>query len=673
MLKVGDMRYILNAGPLILALFGIYLTSLHSYLLFHCLAEVFSIVIACGIFIVIWNSRRLIQNHYLLFIGIGYFHVAVFDLLHTLAFKGMGVFEGYGANLPTQLWVAGRFLEAFSLLFATFFLYRNLPPYRTFAAFASVTALLLASIFYWNIFPDSYIEGFGLTYFKIYSEYAICLVLLAVVGLLIKNSEIFDRKVLVLVVFSILTAIVQELAFTTYLSVYGPSNMIGHLLKVVSFYLIYKAILETSLVTPCELLFRDLKQSEARFRSIFETNVVPIAYCTVDGRVIDANENYLRLIGFSKEELQTTEVRWDTVTPPEWKHVDETALRLLERDGVCNPVEKEYLRRDGTRVPIIFGACRIPGNTGQLVAFAIDLTDRKRVEDALRESEERLRKSRDELELRVQERTSELRTTIKRLELLNQELQEFAYVASHDLQEPLRKIQTFCDLAIKRCSSEIDSTGHEYLKHVLGSAGRMRQLLHDLLEFSRVASKPHLFKQIDLRQLAQEAADIFEATIKETDARIEIGTMPVIEADEIQMLRLFQNLIGNSLKYRSNAPPIIKVHAEEQTEGICDITLTDNGIGFDRQYSERIFAPFQRLHGRNEYDGTGMGLAICRKIAERHGGSIRADSEAGAGSRFTIRLPVKHHPSAEQHGERLPGTETDHLKKATDVASCSSP
>lgn len=903
------MQSFLNAGPLVLALLGIYLTSFHSYLLFHCLAEVFSIVIAFGIFIVVWNSRRLLQNHYLLFIGIGYFYVGGLDLLHTLAFKGMGVFGGSGANLSTELWIAGRYVEAVSLLLATVFLQRKLPPHTTFIAYGLAIGLLLASIFYWNIFPDSYIEGIGLTPFKIHSEYAICLLLFAVVGLLIKNSGLFDRKVLILLVLSVLTAIAQELAFTRYLSVYGPANMAGHFLKIISFYFLYKAIIETSLVTPCDLLFRDLKQSEAKFRSIFETNVVPIAYCSPDGQVIDANQNYLKLIGASKEELAAGEVRWDAITPPEWKHVDEVGAHFLKRDGVCPPLEKEYLRRDGTCVPVLFGACLVPGESGQLVAFAMDLTeqkkmeeelrrsrelaesqtaeleaiyssapvglcvmdrelrylrinerlaalngrparehlgetfreslpdladsleplcrecmetgqpvhhfeiagrdehtgltshyltslhplrdaegqisgvnmvvqditDRKRIEealreseerlrifiehapaslamfdrnmryvsvsrrwlsdyklterdlgglchydifpeiperwkvvhrralagevvqaendrfsrddgsvqwlrwevrpwressgeiggivvfsedttarklaeDALRESEERLRKSRDELELRVRERTSELRTTITRLELLNQELQEFAYVASHDLQEPLRKIQTFCDLAIKRCAPEIDSIGHQYLNRVLNSAGRMRQLLRDLLEFSRVASKPQPLKELDLRQIVLEAADVFEATMKETGARIEIGELPVIEADESQMLQLFQNLIGNSLKYRSSESPLISIYAKASTGGICEINVKDNGIGFDQEYAERIFTPFQRLHGREEYDGTGMGLAICRKIVERHGGNIRADSNPGTGSTFIIMLPIKRDRVSKKNG-----------------------
>jgi light-regulated signal transduction histidine kinase (bacteriophytochrome) len=234
-----------------------------------------------------------------------------------------------------------------------------------------------------------------------------------------------------------------------------------------------------------------------------------------------------------------------------------------------------------------------------------------------------------------------LRSNMARLELLNAELQEFAHVASHDLQEPLRKIQTFCDMAQKRCAHVLDGTTKDYLERVLNSAGRMRQLLSDLLQFSRVATKLEPFKEVDLDRIAREAADVFEASVQETGCRIEVKTMPAIEADESQLLRLFQNLIGNALKFRGDETPNIRIRGRIDNHGICEICVQDNGIGFEPEFADIIFKPFQRLHGRSEYDGTGMGLAICRKIVERHGGNIRAESVPGKGSTFVIRLPAK--------------------------------
>lgn len=265
------MRSVLGVAFLIAALCGIYLTSFHSYLLFHSLAEVFSVVIACGIFMVAWNARWLLQNHYLLFVGIAYLFVGSIDILHTLAYKGMGVFPGEDANLPTQLWIVARYMEAVSLLLAMAFLRRRLIPHVALAAYAFVTGVLLAAVLWWRIFPDCYIEGTGLTPFKIYSEYAISLILLGVIGLLIRNAKAFEPKVLILLIGSIAAAAIGEVAFTQYLSVYGPTNLVGHLLKVVSFYLIYKALIETSLVAPWNLLFRELKQSEEALRELNAT------------------------------------------------------------------------------------------------------------------------------------------------------------------------------------------------------------------------------------------------------------------------------------------------------------------------------------------------------------------------------------------------------------------
>jgi PAS domain S-box-containing protein len=229
-----------------------------------------------------------------------------------------------------------------------------------------------------------------------------------------------------------------------------------------------------------------------------------------------------------------------------------------------------------------------------------------------------------------------------RLELVNAELQDFAHVASHDLQEPLRKIQTFCDMAQRRCSTVLDGTGKDYLDRVVNSASRMRQLLQDLLQFSRVAAKLEPLTEVDLDKIVREAADVFEASVQQTGCRIEIADIPAVEADESQMLRLFQNLIGNAVKFRGPESPLIRICGRLDDLGMCEISVKDNGIGFAPEFADIIFKPFQRLHSRSEYDGTGMGLAICRKIAERHGGTIRAESTPGKGSTFIVRLPAKH-------------------------------
>jgi len=376
------MQSILSVIPLAAALAGIYLTSLHDYLLFHSLAEVFSIVIAAGIFMVAWNARRLLQNHYLLFVGIAYLYVGGIDLLHTLAYKGMGVFEGHGADLPTQLWVAGRYMEAVSLLLAPLFLRRKLFPRLTFAAYGFVTAILLASIFWWRIFPRCLVEGVGLTPFKIYSEYAICLIFLAAAGLLAWNSKAFERRILVFLIASIAAAIAEELAFTTYLNVYGHANLVGHLLKVISFYLIYKAIVETGLVTPWNLLFRDLKQSEEKFRGAFANAAIGFAMTTPDGRFVDANPAYCAITGYAIGELG--DLSFSQLVHPDDREENLKLIgRMLAGQIPDFVVENRYLRKDARVVWVrksVSLARAADGKPLWIISLVEDVTDRKQAE-----------------------------------------------------------------------------------------------------------------------------------------------------------------------------------------------------------------------------------------------------------------------------------------------------
>jgi len=246
----------------VLAFVGLYLTSLYSYLLFHSLAEIFSIVVACGIFMVVINSRRFLDNNYLLFTGIAYLFIGVLDLIHTLGYAGMGVFDGYDTNLPTQLWIASRYIESLTLFIAPLLIGRKLKISVVFLGYTVAISLPLLAIFYWNIFPDCYVERMGLTAFKKISEYIISLILLASIVLLFQKRGEFDRSVLQLLVASIIVTMGSELAFTFYIHVYGFSNLVGHFLKIISFYLIYKAIIETGLAKPYNILFRNLKQNE---------------------------------------------------------------------------------------------------------------------------------------------------------------------------------------------------------------------------------------------------------------------------------------------------------------------------------------------------------------------------------------------------------------------------
>ena len=235
----------------------------------------------------------------------------------------------------------------------------------------------------------------------------------------------------------------------------------------------------------------------------------------------------------------------------------------------------------------------------------------------------------------------ELKRAIENLTRSNKELENFAYVASHDLQEPLRKIQAFSDRLMSKYLDVIDDHGKEYITRMHQSAERMQVLINDLLAFSRLTTQVRSFETIDLNMVFKNVLNDLEINIEKTGAKIETGRLPVIEGDEIQMSQLFLNLLSNSLKFRfPDRPPVIKINAVENRK-FYQITVTDNGIGFDEKYLERIFVIFQRLHNRSEFEGTGIGLAMCKKIVERHNGSITASSKPDMGATFIIELPKK--------------------------------
>ena len=378
----------------ILVFFGLYLASLYNYLLFHSIAEIFSIVVACGIFMVAWNSRRILDNNYLLLIGIAYLLVGGLDLIHTLAYKGMGVFHGYETNLPTQLWIAARYMESLSLFLAPFFFGRKLRFNLVLVGYALATFLLLLSIFYWNIFPVCFIEGIGLTPFKKISEYIISLILLGSIVLLLKNRAQFEREVLQWVVWSIIVSITSELALTFYIDAYGFSNLIGHFFKILSFYFIYKAIIETGLTKPYDLLSRNLKQTEVLLRE--EKNRIQ-GYLDIAGVilvVIDANQKVTlinkkggKTLGFNENEMIGK--NWFDTFIPE-KNRDEVKAEFGKLvDGEIDPIEyleNPILARSGEERIIAWHNAVLRDEKGNIISVLSsgeDITERKKMEKLL--------------------------------------------------------------------------------------------------------------------------------------------------------------------------------------------------------------------------------------------------------------------------------------------------
>jgi signal transduction histidine kinase/PAS domain-containing protein len=270
----------------------------------------------------------------------------------------------------------------------------------------------------------------------------------------------------------------------------------------------------------------------------------------------------------------------------------------------------------------------------------------------------RLQSSKDDLEMRVQERTAALskmneeqKIYMTMLEQSNRELEDFVHVASHDLQEPLRKIQTFADRLANMPQESLNDRARDYLDRMNRAAGRMQALVLDLLRYAHLTSKPEPFTPFNLKDPIEEAVLDLGVLCEEVKGSIECDALPDLEADRVQMRQLFQNLIANGLKYRSDRKPLVRIYDNSPPNGLFwKIHVEDNGIGFDECYLDKVFRPFQRLHGKDSpYQGTGMGLAICRKIVERHGGSITARSKPGEGATFIVELPKKHYRKEAIH------------------------
>ncbi|MBE9029154.1 GAF domain-containing protein [filamentous cyanobacterium LEGE 11480] len=262
------------------------------------------------------------------------------------------------------------------------------------------------------------------------------------------------------------------------------------------------------------------------------------------------------------------------------------------------------------------------------------------------------------LQTELQERKkveAELRDLTLRLKRSNQELESFAYVSSHDLQEPLRKIQAFGDRLRSRANDALDDRSQDYLQRMLNASARAQLLIDNLLTFSRVTSKTRPFIPVNLRDIIAGVLSDLEVQLEKVNGQVSVTEIPEIEADSAQMRQLFQNLISNALKFsRAGVPPIVTITAAIN-QGQVQIKVTDNGIGFESKYDDRIFELFQRLHGRKEYEGSGIGLSICRKIVERHGGDITPHGEPGSGATFIINLPMLQHHSSSHP---LPETST---------------
>ncbi len=359
------------------------------------------------------------------------------------------------------------------------------------------------------------------------------------------------------------------------------------------------------------------KLAEEKFRLAVEA--CPSGMLMIDGGglITLVNAQTEKMFGYSRAELigQSIEI----LVPNEYRETHPRQRKVFARTPGARPMgagrDLFGMRRDGTKFPVEVGLNPIQTSEGPVVlAVVVDISTRKRIED-------------------------ELASKRRDLERSNAELEQFAYVAAHDLQEPLRMVASYTELLSERYRGKLDERADKYIRYAVEGAKRMQQLVNDLLAYSRVDTQGKPLRSTQSDRVMSHVLTGMQRAIRDSGADVVCGALPVVMADEIQLAQLFQNLVGNALKFRSEAPPRVCVDAERRG-AMWQFSVEDNGIGIEMEYAQRVFQMFQRLHERGTYEGSGIGLAIAKRIVERHGGRIWFDSQLGQGTTFYFTLPA---------------------------------
>ena len=640
-------------GGVAAVVLGLYGTFLSSYLLFHTLIELATVSVAFTLFILIWNSRQYLTNTYLRLLGIGYGAIALIDLVHTLSFKGMNVFPGHDANLPTQLWIAARYLQAITLVVAPFCIGRQVNDRLILGGYAAAVAALLAAIFA-GAFPDCYVEGRGLTAFKIGSEYLITLLLLAALFLLYRKRAHFNRAFFLLISWSVACTILSEICFTAYASVYGFANMLGHYAKLAAFYLIYRAVLVTGFKHPFELIFPDIKQVEEALRESHKT-LEETARARI-GELLSLEARYRIVVdnapvivyqldpkglftllegkGLASMELTPGQLVGQSLFERYSDYPDVCASIRQAMDGTLRFAAMDL---SGTYFDSHFGFAPAFDSAPEMIGVAVNITDRKQAEKAEREKE-----------------AAEAANRAKSVFLANM---------SHELRTPLNAILGFS--ALLQRDAGIVGHDREHLDIINRSGEHLLGLINDILDMAKIeAGRVELqIAPFDLYVLVRDLVGMMgqRAIEKGLELRLEQSSRVAryLRGDEIRLRQALVNLLGNAIKFTEQGAVTLRLEALPDPAGgpRLRIEVEDTGPGIAAEDLERVFDPFVQAGQTSAQKGTGLGLAITRQFVELMGGRIGVTSDLGRGSRFWIELPVEPVSASEVAGQQSEGGE----------------
>ncbi|MCK9351682.1 MAG: MASE3 domain-containing protein [Candidatus Paceibacterota bacterium] len=606
-----------------------FILSVYNYPAFHSFADMATVFIAGSVFVVVWNRRHVLDNHYYLFVGIAFVFYAFLDFMHLLGNKGIGIFPGYG-NLGPTFYIASRYLLGISLLLAPAFIKRKVNVFAMFSVYLFAATLILLSVFLWRSFPATFIEGVGLTPFKIFSDYLICATILGAIAVLYLNRRAFDPRVFRLFIHSLLLSVASGLAFTFYADPFDITNTIGHVFQVASFYLIYRAFVETILNKPQDILYRSLrmsaeenlklntklkntnfylKQKEAELREA--QRIAHIGSWSWDSATdtMAWSDEFLRIYGFDPETETMPDFkdqRGRCYPIPDWERINSAAKNTI-KTGVGYEIEVQAFR-NGVPIWITTRGEAVHDDAGKVIGLrgtVQDTTYRKMGEERLR---------------------------------------NFISVLAHELRNPLSPI--VLEVEMLKMRENTDREVKESYEVIERQAANMTKLLKELLDVSRIErGKVELSKKdVELSTIIEGAAEASKPLITKAKQELKI-TMPegsmLIHADQLRVGQIITNLLNNASKY-SEENKLIEMIVEKLGDKAV-IKIKDYGVGISTEAQKDIFALFSQNETMSRVKGgLGVGLYLSRELAQLHGGSITVKSAGlGKGSEFIVTLPLK--------------------------------
>lgn len=588
------------------------------------------VVIAFGIFAVIWNARRFLTNHYFLMLGITFFFVSIVSLLHALAYKGMGVFTTMpGANLATQLWLVIGFLQSGGFFIAAFFINRQLKEYLTFYLFVALTALLLGLIFWWKIFPQAYIDGIGLTSFKKISELVIAAGYLTSLPSLFRYRAKFDHRVFNLLIWSIGLTFVAEILFIFYAGVYDYVNLLGHLFRTTAFYLIYMIILETGLVKPYRLMFKELKDNETALKkseqtlkerglelerltddlkkfglAVADANDM-ITITDANGRIVYANRAAETMTGFERQEIiGHSPSLWGRRMSAEFY---QNMWRVIKEEKNAYNGELVNRKKNGEIFIADLHISPVVDDSGDILYFVgivRDITKAKEIDKAKT---------------------------------------EFVSLASHQLRTPLTGISLASEMLLKHSTDWPADKQLKYIKEIHDSTSQMTELVDSLLNVSRLELGTFRLSPEPLDLAAELDAICDGLRLQAEDKKITLTRdfetgLPLVKFDRNSLRLIVDNLLSNALRY-SPAGSTITAGLRRQNNAVV-ISVTDQGCGVPENAKNKIFDKQYRADNAKEInsDGAGLGLYIAKSVADKARANLTFESELNRGATFKLTI-----------------------------------